>query len=570
MHKGIPASPGIAIGKAYVIVKKEHRVLRRVIEDPIMEKVRFHQALEETKAHMDSMIKSALDGGRTESAAIFEAHHLILEDPELISTVEARIDAEKVNAEFALENALEYYINLLAQMDNVYMRERAADLKDVGYQILNFLSGNSSSSSVSTLPQEESIIVASELAPSNTANLVLEKVQGFLTELGGPTSHTAIIARSLEIPAVVGVDKITTMVKNGDLLIIDGREGIVLINPASKTIQEYRNKQEKEAREKKELASVKNSPSRTKDGKEIRLLANIGDPREIIKALEYEAAGIGLYRTEFLFMNQKALPSEEEQFLAYKEVLEKMEGKPVIIRTLDIGGDKELPYLPMESEMNPFLGCRAIRLCLQEKDLFRTQLRALYRASVYGQLWIMFPMVSGIEEYRAARAFVEEVKSELIKEGQKLSPKIPIGIMVEIPSTAIIADLFAKEADFFSIGTNDLIQYTLAVDRMNERLSYLYDPFHPAVLRMIKMVIESGRREGIEVCMCGEMAGDPHLTPILIGLGLESFSMGPASLFKVKKNLRDLKLEDTKVLAEKVLQLPTAEEIKSFLGLLSH
>lgn len=294
-------------------------------------------------------------------------------------------------------------------------------------------------------------------------------------------------------------------------------------------------------------------------------MANIGEPRELTKALEYGAAGIGLYRTEFLFMNQKVLPSEEEQFMAYKEVLEKVEGKPVIIRTLDIGGDKELPYLSLEDEMNPFLGCRATRLCLQEKDLFRTQLRSVSGISLR-QFKDNVPDDSGIGEYCAARAFAEEVKSELIKEGQSLSQEIPIGIMVEVPSTAIIADLFAKEVDFFSIGTNDLIQYTLAVDRMNERLSHLYDPFHPAVLRLVKMVIEAGRREGIEVCMCGEMAGDPRFTPILIGLGLESFSMSPASLFTVKKTLRGLKLEETKALAEKALQLPAAEEIKRFLS----
>ena len=564
MHSGVPASPGIAIGKAFILAQKEQLVEKRTINNPTAEITRFHLALEQTKSHMDNMIKSARDKDQEVSATIFEAHKLILEDPELISAVEARISEEKVNAEFALENALDFYINLLSQMDNDYLKERAADLKDVGRQILLFLSGESSFAEAN-LP-EECIIIASELTPSDTSRLDLSKVQGFLTELGGATSHTAIIARSLEIPAVVGVEKITTAVKNGDLLIVDGRQGIVIVNPGTELIQDYRRKQAAEKEEKRQLASFKNLPSQTKDGKEIKLLANIGEPWELKKALEYGAAGIGLFRTEFLFMNQTALPSEETQFQAYREIVEKMEGKPVTIRTLDIGGDKKLPYLPLADELNPFLGLRAIRLCLQEKDLFKTQLRALYRASVYGHLKIMFPMISGIEEYRSARAVAEEAKAELIKEGLKLNQEVPIGIMVEIPSAAVIADLFAKEVDFFSIGTNDLIQYTLAIDRMNERLSPMYEPLHPAVLRLVQTVIEAGRREGIEVCMCGEMAGDPSLIPLLIGLGLESFSMSPASLFKVKQTLSGLNSEDAKVRAKKVLQLPTAEKIKSYLN----
>lgn len=562
MHKGIPASPGIAIGKAFILVKQEQQVIRRSIEEPNAEKARFHRALEQAKTQMNQMIETARAAGQEETVGIFEAHYLILEDPELIMAVENRIDAEKVNVEFAWEDALNHYINLLTQLDDAYLRERAADLKDVGRQVLRLLSGETLTME---LPDEECIIVAAELAPSDTAHLDLGKVQGFLTELGGATSHTAIIARSMELPAVVGAAQITTAVKNGDLLIIDGEQGTVVFNPAPEVIQEYRLKQAKAAQEKAELASIKDSPSQTADGTAIQLLANVGEPWELTKVLEYGAAGIGLFRTEFLFMNHQALPSEEEQFQAYKDVLEKMEGKPVIIRTLDIGGDKKLPYLPMEDELNPFLGCRAIRLCLQEQDLFKTQLRALYRASVYGRLKIMFPMVSGIEEYRAARAFATAIKSELVKEGHPISPEVPLGIMVEIPSTAVIADLFAKEVDFFSIGTNDLIQYTLAVDRMNQRLSHLYEPFHPGVLRLIQLVIAAGRREGIEVCMCGEMAGDSRLTPLLIGLGLESFSMSPASLFKVKKTLRDLKLAETQALAEKALQLPTAREIKELL-----
>lgn len=562
MLHGIAASPGIAIGRAYIFVKKEDLVVKRSIKDPVREKARFHQALADTKAHIDALIRAAQEDGRKESAEIFATHRLLLEDPELINTVDARIEQEKANAEFALETTLHYYINLLSQTENVYMRERVADLNDLGQQILHFLLGKKPLDRIQL--KEEAIIVAVELAPSDTGRLDPAKVQGFLTELGGPTSHTAIIARSLEIPAVVGVEGITNAVKDGDQLIVDGRQGLVLINPPAQVLEEYRQKQTAEIWEKKELAAVKSLPAQTQDGQELGLLANVGEPWELSKALEYEAAGIGLYRTEFLFMNKKALPSEEEQFLAYKEALEKMEGKPVIIRTLDIGGDKRLPYLPPADELNPFLGCRAIRLCLKEKELFRTQLRALYRASLYGQLKIMFPMISGIEEFRTARAFAEEIRSELIKEGLRLE-QVPIGIMVEVPSTAILADLFAKEADFFSIGTNDLIQYALAVDRMNERLSHLYEPFHPAVLRLIKMVIDAGRREGIEVCMCGEMAGNPLFTPLLLGLGLQSFSMNPSSLLMVKKTLRDLTLAVTKKLAVKVWEFATAKEVKNFL-----
>lgn len=560
MRQGIPASPGIAIGRAYVLIKKEDLVIKKEITDPAAEKARFYQALAETKAHIGALIKAAHENGRKESAEIFAAHRQLLEDPDLIKTVDARIEQEKVNAEFALETTLNYYINLLNQTDNVYMKERVADLKDLGRQILHFLLGKKPLADIDL--KEECIIVASELAPSDTSRLDPEKVQGFLTELGGPTSHTAIIARSLEIPAVVGMDGITAAVKDGDLLIVDGRQGTVFINPQPEILEEYRRKQEAEVKERKALAAVKSLPARTLDGQELNLLANVGEPWELSKAVEYGADGIGLYRTEFLFMNKETLPSEDEQFEAYKEALQKMEGKPVTIRTLDIGGDKKLPYLPPIEELNPFLGYRAIRLCLQEKELFKTQLRALYRASLYGRLRIMFPMISGIEEFRTARALAEEVRSELTREGLRLD-RVPIGIMVEIPSTAILADLFAKEADFFSIGTNDLVQYTLAVDRMNERLSYLYEPFHPAVLRLIKMVLDAGHRAGIEVCMCGEMAGDPHFTPVLLGLGLQSFSMNPGSLLKVKKALNGLTLSEAKTLAEKVLEMPTAAEIKS-------
>ncbi|HHT05754.1 MAG TPA: phosphoenolpyruvate--protein phosphotransferase [Hydrogenispora sp.] len=562
MYKGVPASPGIALGPALVLPKKQFQLEKKIIQDVTAEKDRFHQALTAAKTRIEGLIALAQEQEQTETAKIFEAHRMVLEDPELITGVEQQIDQEKVNAEFALETTVNFYINLLSQANSAYMRERVADLKDVANQVLQFLAGGGPQ-----IPEikEDCIIVAAELTPSDTALLPLDKVQGFITEVGGPTSHTAIIARSLELPAVVGVKKITASVQSGDHLIIDGEQGAVFVNPDSDTIAVYRQKQEVLHRQKKELASLKTLAAQTKSGKTIKLLANVGEPWELPKALEYGADGIGLFRTEYLFLNRDTLPTEEEQFQAYKEVLVQMEGKPVVIRTLDIGGDKNLPSLNLETEMNPFLGLRGIRLCLKNKTVFTTQLRALYRASVHGQLKIMFPMISSLEEYRAAVKCAEEVRAQLIEEGHPVSGHVPIGIMVEVPSTAIMTDLFAKEVDFVSIGTNDLTQYTLAVDRMNEQISHLYTPFHPAVLRLIKMVIAQARDGGIEVSMCGEMAGDPRFTSLLIGLGLESFSMSPSALLAVKKQVRAAKSTTAKALAQKVLALPTAEEIRAAL-----
>lgn len=562
MYKGIPASSGIAICPALVLPKKQFQLEKRTIQDVAAEKDRFHQALAATKTRIDGFIEAARAQEQTESAQIFKAHRLFLEDPELISRVENQITQEKVNAEFALETTVNFYLDILAKSNNAYFRERATDLRDVANHILQFLAGNGPQ-----IPQikEDCIIVTDELTPSDTALLPLDKVQGFVTEVGGPTSHTAIIARSLELPAVVGVKKITPSVQSGDLIIIDGEQGLVLVNPDPDTVEGYRQRQEAFLRQKKELFSLKGLAARTKNGQTIKLLANIGGPWELPKALEYGADGIGLYRTEYLFLNRETLPTEEEQFQAYKEVLAKMEGKPVVIRTIDIGGDKNMPALNLEPEMNPFLGCRGIRLCLKNKALFTTQLRALYRASVHGQLKIMFPMISSLEEFRAAVKCAEEVRAELIAEGHPVSSHVPIGIMVEVPSAAILTDLFAKEVDFISIGTNDLIQYTLAVDRMNEQISSLYTPFHPAVLRLIKMVIDQARKGRIEVSMCGEMAGDPRFTSLLIGLGLESFSMSPSALLAVKKQIRALKNSTAKALAKKVLALSTAEQIRAAL-----
>ncbi len=563
MYKGVPASPGIAIGKALVLPKKHRIIKKRSIEDPVAEKGRFFKAVEAAKARIESMVLPSGESAQQAALEILQAHKLILEDPELVNAVTSQIHKERVNAEFALDATLNFYIDLLAESDSAYMRERVTDIRDVGNHVLDFLLGEETFTG--SMIKEECIIVAPELTPSDTAQLPLDRVLGFITDLGGPTSHAAIIARSMELPAVVGLVDITSIVRNDDFLIVDGEHGEVFLNPDSKTIQEYRIMQEEQARQRSELIRLKDSPAQTKDGSRVKLLANVGEPWELAKAVEYGAEGIGLFRTEYLFMNRESLPSEEEQYQSYKEALEQMEGNEVVIRTLDIGGDKKLPYLSLENEMNPFLGYRAIRLCLKEKGLFRIQLRALYRASPYGSLKIMFPMISSLAEYREARSFAEEVKSELMKEGHSIREDVPIGIMVEIPSTAVISDLFAKEVDFFSIGTNDLIQYTLAVDRMNERVSSLYDPFHPAVLRLIRMVIDHAQQENIDVSMCGEMAGDPRFAPILIGLGLNAFSMSPASLLGMKKALSELDPKQARILIKKVLELPTSDEIRHIL-----
>ncbi len=563
MYKGVPASPGIAMGKALVLPKKHRIVKRRIIQDPETEKKRFLEAVEEAKGRIESIMLPSGESAQEVTLEILEAHQLILEDPELINAVTSQIGNEKINAEFALEATLHFYIDLLAKSDSPYMRERITDIRDVGNHVLDFLLGEETFRG--SMIKEECIIVSTELTPSDTAQLPPDRVLGFITELGGPTSHAAIIARSMEIPAVVGLADITNAVRNDDYLIVDGEHGAVFLNPDSETIQEYRIIQEDKARQRRELIRIKDSPAQTKDGSRIKLLANVGEPWELAKAVEYGGEGIGLFRTEYLFMNRESLPSEEEQYQSYKEALERMDGNEVVIRTLDIGGDKKLAHLSLGDEMNPFLGYRAIRLCLKERELFRTQLRALYRASPHGNLKIMFPMISNLDEYRDARSLAREVKSELIKEGHIVREDVPVGIMVEIPSTAIISDLFAKEVDFFSIGTNDLIQYTLAVDRMNEQVSSLYDPFHPAVLRLIKMVIDHARKEGIPCSMCGEMAGDPRFTQILIGFGLNSFSMSPSSLLRVKKTLFGLDLENSRSLAKKILELPTSSEIKDCL-----
>ncbi|WP_404331320.1 phosphoenolpyruvate--protein phosphotransferase [Mesobacillus maritimus] len=557
--RGIAASNGIAIAKAYRLVEPDFSFEKKSVDSPETEVVRFQDALNTAKGELEQIRDRAEKDLGADKAAIFEAHLLVLSDPELISPIEDKIKTEQVNAEHALKETADMFISMFESMDNEYMKERAADIRDVTKRVLAHLLAIQIPNP--SMIQEEVIIVAEDLTPSDTAQLNRNFVLGFTTDIGGRTSHSAIMARSMEIPAVVGTKTATEEITNGDLVVIDGLKGEVHINPTPERLEEYKKQQEDFAKQKEEWAKLVHEKTITADNHHVELAANIGTPKDLKGVVENGGEAVGLYRTEFLYMDRDQLPTEEEQFTAYKAVLEGMEGKPVVVRTLDIGGDKELPYLNLPKEMNPFLGFRAIRLCLEEQEIFRTQLRALLRASVYGNLKVMFPMIATLSEFREAKAILEEEKQKLDSEGIKVAEKIELGIMVEIPSTAIIADQFAKEVDFFSIGTNDLIQYTMAADRMNQQVSYLYQPYNPSILRLVKMVIDAAHREGKWAGMCGEMAGDEIAIPILLGLGLDEFSMSASSILKARSQIRGLTKADMEDLAMKVIEMGTTEEV---------
>ena len=557
--KGIAASQGISFAKAYVFVEPDLTVKEVKIEDVAAEIKRFEDAIEASKKELTIIKENALASLGADKAAVFEAHLLILDDPEFMGTVKTDIESKVINAEYAFKETSDMFISMFEAMDNEYMKERAADIRDVSKRILAHLLGVDLPNP--SLIDEEVIVIAEDLTPSDTAQLNKKYVKGFATNIGGRTSHSAIMARSLEIPAVVGTSSITEDVKNGDILILDGLDGVVLVNPDEATIAEYKEKYAKFEAQKAEWAKLVTEKSVTKDGHEVILAANIGTPADLEGVKNNGGEAVGLYRTEFLYMGRDQLPTEDEQFEAYKAVLEGMGDKPVVVRTLDIGGDKELPYLDLPKEMNPFLGFRAIRLCLEEKELFRTQLRALLRASVYGKLCVMFPMIATVQEFRAAKALFLEEKEKLVAEGVAVSNDIELGIMVEIPSTAVIADIFAKEVDFFSIGTNDLIQYTMAADRMSEKVSYLYQPYNPAILRLVKNVIEASHKEGKWTGMCGEMAGDSLAIPLLLGMGLDEFSMSATSILQARSQIKNLTLDEMKELVEKAVMCATTEEV---------
>ncbi|WP_419883662.1 phosphoenolpyruvate--protein phosphotransferase [Peribacillus sp. B-H-3] len=558
---GIAASNGIAIAKAYRLIEPDLTVKKQSIDSADEEVSRFRTAVETSKTELQSIRdKAEIDLG-ADKAAIFDAHLLVVSDPELISPIEDKIKSESINAEFALKETADMFVTMFEQMDNEYMRERAADIRDVTKRILSHLLQVQIPNP--SMIQEEVIVIAKDLTPSDTAQLNRQYVKAFTTDIGGRTSHSAIMARSMEIPAVVGTKEATDIIENGDLIIVDGLNGEVHINPTPELVKRYESEMEAYEKQKAEWAKLVNEKTVSADGHHVELVANIGTPKDLTGVVNNGGEGVGLYRTEFLYMGRDQMPTEEEQFEAYKAVLEGMDGKPVVVRTLDIGGDKELPYLNLPKEMNPFLGYRAIRLCLDEQEIFRIQLRALLRASQFGNLKIMFPMIATLGEFRDAKAILEEEKQKLTDSGVKVSETIEVGIMVEIPSTAVMADTFAKEVDFFSIGTNDLIQYTMAADRMNEQVSYLYQPYNPAILRLVKMVIDAAHKEGKWAGMCGEMAGDEIAIPVLLGLGLDEFSMSATSILKARSLISKLNKSDMEKLAQSVLGMDTNDSVKA-------
>lgn len=561
--QGIAASDGIAIAKVYTLTEPDLTVTKVTVEDSEKEVSRLDDALAASIKDVELIKETALKNLGEEEAQVFDAHLMVLSDPELIGQVKDSITSNKVNAESALKEVTDMFISIFAGMeDNPYMQERAADIRDVSKRVLAHLLGVKIPSPATI--KDEVIIVAADLTPSDTAQLNRQYVKAFVTDIGGRTSHSAIMARSLEIPAIVGTKEVTSIAKDGDIIIVDGLSGDVFLNPSEEVVAEYRAKAEAFAAQQAEWEKLKDSKTYTKDGHQVELAANIGTPKDLEGVVNNGAEGVGLYRTEFLYMDSHEMPTEEDQFEAYKAVLEGMNGKPVVVRTMDIGGDKELPYLPLPHEMNPFLGYRAIRISLNEPEMFRTQLRALLRASVYGKLRIMFPMIATLNDFRGAKALLEEEKAKLIAEGVAVSDDIQVGIMIEIPAAAVLAHQFAKEVDFFSIGTNDLIQYTMAADRMNERVSYLYQPYNPSILTLIKHVIDSAHKEGKWAGMCGEMAGDQTAVPLLVGLGLDEFSMSASSVLKTRSLISKLTLSDMQALAAKAInECATVEEVEA-------
>ena len=561
--QGIAASDGIAIAKVSTLTEPDLTVTKVTVEDSEKEVSRLDDALAASIKDVELIKETALKNLGEEEAQVFDAHLMVLSDPELIGQVKDSITSNKVNAESALKEVTDMFISIFAGMeDNPYMQERAADIRDVSKRVLAHLLGVKIPSPATI--KDEVIIVAADLTPSDTAQLNRQYVKAFVTDIGGRTSHSAIMARSLEIPAIVGTKEVTSIAKDGDIIIVDGLSGDVFLNPSEEVVAEYRAKAEAFAAQQAEWEKLKDSKTYTKDGHQVELAANIGTPKDLEGVVNNGAEGVGLYRTEFLYMDSHEMPTEEDQFEAYKAVLEGMNGKPVVVRTMDIGGDKELPYLPLPHEMNPFLGYRAIRISLNEPEMFRTQLRALLRASVYGKLRIMFPMIATLNDFRGAKALLEEEKAKLIAEGVAVSDDIQVGIMIEIPAAAVLAHQFAKEVDFFSIGTNDLIQYTMAADRMNERVSYLYQPYNPSILTLIKHVIDSAHKEGKWAGMCGEMAGDQTAVPLLVGLGLDEFSTSASSVLKTRSLISKLTLSDMQALAAKAInECATVEEVEA-------
>lgn len=566
MISGISASPGIVFGKALVL--KEEKIIidnQKIVDDQIETEIaRFYEGRTAALEQLSSIRDRALKSLGEDKAAIFEGHLMILEDEELEEEIIDYIRSNKANAAAAAGKIIDQQVQMLSEIDDEYLKERAGDIRDIGNRLLKNILGMH----IVDLGDinEEAILVAYDLTPSETAQLNLEKVLGFITDIGGRTSHTSIMARSLELPAIVGTNNVTEKVNSGDYLILDAVNNAVYVNPTQDQIDALKAQQAQLAEEKAELAKLKDLPALTLDGHRVDVVANIGTIRDCEGADRNGAEGVGLYRTEFLFMDRDSLPSEEEQFQAYKEVVEAMNGRIVVLRTMDIGGDKELPYLDLPKEMNPFLGWRAIRIAMDRREILHAQLRAVLRASAFGNLAVMFPMIISVEEIRELKAVIAKLKQELRDEGKAFDENIQIGVMVETPSAAVNAKFLAKEVDFFSIGTNDLTQYTLAVDRGNEMISHLYNPMSPSVLGLIKQVIDASHAEGKWTGMCGELAGDERATLLLLGMGLDEFSMSAISVPRIKKLIRNVNFADAKALADKAMQVPTVAEIEQLVN----
>jgi len=562
--KGLGVSPGIGIGRAFIIENKSLSVEKYYVNDTSAEIDRLKNAIDICKNEINELYQKTLNDIGEKEAMIFKSHEMMLEDDTFIFEIESKILNDKLNAEYALKDTTTAYIELFENIKDEYLRERADDLKDIMHRALRTLLGVKDVDFSEMKP--DSVVIAKELTPSDTAQLDRSKVAAMITEIGGSNSHAAIMARIMGIPTVLGINGLMDQVKSDDFIICDGKTGIVIVNPDNKEKKYYKQKKEDENLYKNELKKLIGHPTVTRDGCKIELASNIGTPEDMALVLENDSEGIGLFRSEFIFMNRECEPTEDEQTEQYINILNQMGNKPVIIRTLDIGGDKEVPYLDLPKEDNPFLGYRAIRLCLGNEKLFKTQLRAILRSSVYGNVKIMFPMISTMKELRDAKKILEEAKKELRQENIEYKEDIEIGIMIEIPSAAIISDLLAKEVDFFSIGTNDLIQYTLAVDRMNSKLSHLYSQYHPAMLRLIKSIIKNGHDAGIWVGMCGEAAGDPILIPVFIGMGLDELSMNSSSILYARSIIRNLDKQEMEQIAANTLHMEAAIDVENYLS----
>ena len=564
MLKGIAASQGVAVAKVYKLEQPVLDIQKVEVTDLEAEKAKIERAFAKTVEDIEKIKETAAGHLAAEELAIYDAHLMMAQDPEFKSQILDEIENSKENAEYAAQTVASNMVSMFENMDDSYFKERAADIKDVSFRLLCNLTGKTIPN-LATLDSPV-IIVAKDLTPSDTGSLNKEFAKGFATEMGGRTSHSAIMARSLEIPAVVGVKNLMASVNNGDTVVLDAIAGEVIVNPDEKTIAEYKAKGAAYEKEKEELKSFKDQPSVSTDGHKVLIVGNIGSPADVQAVRDNGCEGVGLFRTEFLYMkSEDDFPNEDTQFAAYKEVLEAMQGKPVVIRTLDIGGDKKLKYYQFAEEMNPFLGVRAIRFCLQRKDIFRTQLRALLRASAYGHLCIMFPMIATVNEFKEAKQCYEDARAELIKEGVKVGDDVEVGCMIEIPAAAVLADQLAKYADFFSIGTNDLIQYSMAADRMSQSVSYLYQPLNPSILRLIKMTIDGAHKHGHWCGMCGEMAGDELAAPVLLGLGLDEFSMSATSMLRARRMINGLSYAEMQKLADKALEMDTMEEVSDLI-----